>query len=71
MKIGWEFVTFTKGRRCVVPKCRRFVHAGHVRVDWREGAVICADCWAAIMFGVDPGGDPVPEWEKERRRVQN
>lgn len=70
--VGWKFVSWTRPPRpCNVTACGKMVTSGHVSVRATHpengDPVVCVDCYFKIMLGVDPGGDPLPEWEERRR----
>lgn len=70
--VGWKFVTWSRPPRpCNVPVCAKMVTSGHVSVvaqhPEKGDPVVCVDCFFKIQLGVDPGGNPIPDWERERR----
>lgn len=74
--IGWKFVSWTRPPRpCNVGPCTKMVTSGYVSVRAMHpengDPVVCTDCHFKIMLGVDPGGDPLPEWEVKRREATN
>jgi hypothetical protein len=76
--VGWLNISWPMKppRPCNVTSCGAMVNRGRVRVDNKDPetdgfVVICMDCWSKIELGVDPGGDPLPAWEEERRATSD
>lgn len=72
--VGWKPLSWSGDAvLCNVPPCSMPIRSGWVRVDrqrpWAGDPVICTDCHFKIQLGIDPGGDPLPEWERERREA--